>query len=283
MKKYKLYCSSLAATVAMLVSPVVTAQEIIPFEFPEELNFVGLGLFGVPDYYGSSKNTGAVAPLARYSFAGGNRYVQLLGPELTVNLVDRKDVRAGLLVRGRARRDEDVDDEIVKQMRAIPTATEVGAFAAYHMPLEYNRPLHKVVFSGDVVTNTNNVYNGVSGNLRVNYFYPFQQAWAGHPVVGTVGFGLFFASSSFNRRYFGVTGTDIALFPSLGGREYDAGNGITSIKIPFSLTTQLDKKWLLTFAGRYEHLLGDAKDSPVVSDHGDANQWSLGAAFAYLF
>lgn len=282
MNKYKLYCCSLAATLAMLVSPVVTAQEIIPFEFPEDLNFVGLGLFGVPDYYGSSQNTGAVAPLARYTFAG-KRYVQLLGPELTLNLLDSKELRAGLLVRARARRDDDVDDEIVQRMRPIATATEIGAFAAYHMPLEYNRPLHKVVFSGDLVTNTNNVYNGVTGNLRVNYFYPFQQAWAGHPMVGNIGFGIFFASNSFNRRYFGVTDSDVALFPSLGGSEYDAGSGITSIKIPFGLTTQLDKKWLLTLAGRYERLLGDAKDSPVVSDRGDANQWSLGVAFAYLF
>lgn len=55
------------------------------------------------------------------------------------------------------------------------------------------------------------------------------------------------------------------------------------MKIPFSLTVPLDKKWLLTFAGRYEHLLEDAKDSPVVDDRGDADQWSLGLGVSYLF
>lgn len=284
MKKFKLYSSSLLVTAAALVSPLVAAQDVIPLELesPQEQNLVGLGLFSVPDFYGSQDTEGAAVPLVRYSFAG-KRYVQLLGPELTLNLVDRQDWRAGLVLRSRARRDDDVDDAVVKQMRPIASATEMGLFAAYHMPLDHNRPLHKLVFSGDVVTNTNNVYDGATGNLRVNYVYPFQQTMAGRPMIGNIGIGMFFASSSFNRRYFGVTGSDVALFPTLGGQEYRPESGITSVKIPFSLTVQLDKKWLLTFAGRYEHLLEDAKDSPVVDGRGDANQWALGAAVSYLF
>lgn len=281
MKKCKRYCSNLAATAAMLVPLVVAAQDVIPIEVPEVRNFVGLGLFSIPDYYGSQDNEGAVAPLARYNFAG-KRYVQLLGPELTLNLVDQNEWRAGLLLRARPRRDDDVDDEVVKRMRPIASAPELGLFAAYHMPLG-DRPLHKLVFSGDVVGNTNGVYDGATGNLRVNYVHPFQQTMAGRPMVGTVGIGMFFASSDFDRTYFGVTGSDVALFPGLGGREYRPDSSVTSVKIPFSLTAQMDKNWLLTFAGRYERLLEDAKDSPVVDGRGDANQWSLGVAASYLF
>lgn len=284
MRKFKLYSSSLLATAVALFSQAVAAQDVIPLptEFPQELNFIGLGVFAVPDYYGSQDSEGAAAPLGRYTFAG-KRYVQLLGPELSLNLVDRQEWRAGLLVRSRARRDDDVDDEIVKQMRPVASATEVGLFAAYHMPLEYNRPLHKLVFSGDVVTNTNNVYDGASGNLRVNYFYPFRQTMAGRPMIGNVGVGMFFASGSFNRKYFGVTDSDVALFPTLGGQEYRPDSGVTSVKIPFGLTVQMDKRWLLTFAGRYERLLGDAKDSPIVEERGDANQWAIGVAVSHLF
>lgn len=283
MKKFKLY-SSLFVTAAALASPLVVAQDVVPLELelPQEQNLIGLGVFSVPDYYGSQENEGAAVPLARYSFAG-KRYVQLLGPELTLNLLDRQDLRAGMVLRSRARRDDDVDDDIVKQMRPVPSATELGVFVAYHMPLDYNRPLHKLVFSGDIVGNTNGVYDGTTSNLRVNYVYPFQQTLAGRSMIGNIGIGMFFASSSFNRRYFGVSGSDVALFPSLGGREYRPDSGITSVKIPFSLTVPLDKKWLLTFAGRYEHLLEDAKDSPVVDDRGDADQWSLGLGVSYLF
>ncbi|MES2537532.1 MAG: MipA/OmpV family protein [Pseudomonadota bacterium] len=280
--KFKLFSSTLAATVALLVSPIVLAQDVVPLEFPQELNFVGLGLFAVPDYYGSQDYQGAVAPIVRYTF-GGKRYVQLLGPELTLNLVDRTDVRAGLVLRSRARRDDDVDDEVVQRMRPIASATELGLFAAYHMPLDVNRPLHKVVFSGDVMGNTNDVYDGATGNLRVNYVHPFQKTMGGRPIIGNIGIGMFFASSSFNRKYFGVVGTDLDLFARLGGQEYQPDSGVTSVKIPFSLTTLVDKKWLLSLAGRYERLLGDAKDSPVVDRRGDANQWMLGVAFAYIF
>jgi outer membrane protein len=282
MMNLKLYGSSLAAAAAMLVSPCVSAQELISVEPPQEINMVGAGVFGVPDYYGSSKYEAAGAAVIRYSW-DGVRYVQVLGPEITVNLLDLPGWRAGPLVRFRDRRDHDVEDSVVKLMRPVPGATEWGVFAAYHMPLDPRRPLHKIVVRADVVGNTTNVYEGATGNLRVNYIHPFNQKVAGHTLVGSIGVGMFFASSSFNRRYFGVSGSDIALFPSLGGRPYRPGSGVMSVKIPFSLTTQLTNEWLVTVGGRYERLLDDAKDSPVVDRRGDADQWQFGIAAAYHF
>jgi len=281
MKKVKLF-GALTVAVAMLNPPVVSGQDMNQFELPNvKINLLGLGIAGVPDYYGSTKNDGAIAPLARYTFAG-DRYVQLLGPELTLNLIDNKVWRAGPVLRVRARRDEDVDDEIVKQMRPIASAAELGVFAAYHLYLD-NEPLHKVVFSGDILGNTTDVYNGATGNLRMTYFHPMRGSWITRPTVGSIGLGMFFASENFNRTYFGVTSSDVALFPNRGGVEYIPDGGITSVKIPFSITTQMQDRWLLTVGGRYERLLGDAKDSPVVEERGDPNQWSLGLAISRTF
>nr|WP_314543524.1 MipA/OmpV family protein [uncultured Massilia sp.] len=145
------------------------------------------------------------------------------------------------------------------------------------------RPLHKVIFYADVVGNTTGVYTGLTGNVRATYVYPFEQGFMGAPLVGSVGLNLFWSSDSFNRRYFGVEGSDVALFPELGGVPYTADGGLTSVKIPFSLTSQVAPKWLVTVAGRYEHLLKDAKDSPVVEGRGDNNQWVFGIAASYLF
>jgi outer membrane scaffolding protein for murein synthesis (MipA/OmpV family) len=281
MSKFKRSTSSLAATAALLACAGVAAQELLPIEPPKEINMIGLGVFSVPDYYGSTKNQGAAAPIARYTW-DGDRYVEVLGPEVTLNLVPRKDFRAGPLIRWRARRDDDVDDNIVKRMRPVATATEVGGFAAYHMPLDEN-PLHKVVFTADISWNTNNVYDGATSNLRAMYYHPFEQQVAGRSVIGNIGFGFFWASDHFNDRYFGVNGADIALFPSLNGQRYKASSGLTSIKIPFGLTSQLNKEWLLIVAGRYEKLMNDAKDSPVVDQRGDANQWVFGIGASYLF
>jgi outer membrane protein len=286
MMNYKLYGSSLAAAAAMLVAPYAAAQDQIPIEVPEDTNLVGLGVFGVPDYYGSSKNEAVAAPILRYSWDGAN-YVQVLGAEVSLNLMPyllpQKEWRAGPLLRVRGKRDDDVDDSVVRLMRRVPSATELGAFVAYHMPLDPNKPLHKIVFSADIVGNTNNVYDGASGNVRVNYIHPFEQTMAGYPLVGSIGIGMFFASSSFNTRYFGVTGSDVALFPQLGGQEYRPDPSVTSVKIPFSVSAPLNKEWLLTVGGRYERLLDDAKDSPVVNDRGDENQWIFGVAASYRF
>lgn len=105
----------------------------------------------------------------------------------------------------------------------------------------------------------------------------------GYPLLGSVGFGLFFASDHFNDRYFGIHGTDVALYPELRGQPYTASSGLTSIKVPFMLSSQIDKNWLVMVAGRYEKLLNDAQDSPVVERHGNANQWTIGIAAAYQF
>jgi outer membrane scaffolding protein for murein synthesis (MipA/OmpV family) len=284
MNRSKLLGAGLAATAAMIMSHSATAQEIIPMQFTGETNLVGLGVFSVPDFYGSDKNDGALAPLVHYNFdAWGNAmYIQVIGPEIRLNLSPRKDLRAGPILRFRSRRDDDVDSDVVKRMRPIASANEVGAFVAYHMPLDAN-PLHKVVFTGDVTWNTNGVYDGATGNVRATYYHPFMSGMMGKPLLGTIGFGLFFASDHFNDRYFGVHGTDLLLYPERGGIPYTAESGLTSIKIPFTLSSQVDPNWLITFGGRYEKLLGDAKDSPIIERHGNDSQWTLGIAASYLF
>jgi outer membrane scaffolding protein for murein synthesis (MipA/OmpV family) len=284
MTKSKLLSAGFAATAAMMFGHGASAQEIIPLQISEDTNVIGLGVFSVPDFYGSDKNEAAVAPIIHYNFdAWGNpMYVQVIGPEIRLNVVPRKDWRAGPLIRWRNRRDDDVDNNVVKRMQPIASATEIGGFVAYHMPLDAN-PLHKVVFTGDVTWNTNNVYDGATGNVRATYYHPFEAGLGGKPLIGSVGFGLFFASDHFADRYFGVRGSDVALFPERNGIPYRADGGLMSIKIPFTLTSQIDPKWLVTLGGRYEHLLSDAKDSPVIERHGNENQWIIGIAASYAF
>ena len=283
MTRSKLWGAGLAAAGALAFSHAVFAQEI-PLQFSGETNLVGLGVFAVPDFYGSDKHEGAAAPLLHYNFdAWGNpMYVQVIGPEIRLNVSPIREFRVGPLIRWRQRRDDDVDNEVVKRMQPIASATEMGAFAAYHLPLD-NNPLHKVVFTGDVTWNTNNVYDGATGNLRATYFHPFESGLGGKPLLGTIGFGLFWASDHFMDRYFGVHGSDLALYPERGGVPYTATSGLASIKVPFTLSSQIDRNWLVTFGGRYEKLLNDAKDSPVVEQHGKDNQWTVGIAASYLF
>lgn len=275
MKTFNIPLRAVALSVALLSAPAVYADGFVP-AFGDGINLVGLAVGSVPDYYGSKDNTGGVAPYGRYLFSG-QRYVQLLGTELTVNLVDSQNWRFGPIVRYRFGRDDDVSDKVVKKMNEIDDTTEVGLFVGYRMPLS-EKPLHQLSIVGQVVGDAGDVYDGVTVNVSATYFYPFSQR-----LIGNIGLGVFYAGSGFNETYFGVKGSDVALFPSLHGKAYDPSGGVTGVRIPFGVSSPLSKEWLLSAGGRYERLQGDAKDSPVVSDRGDANQWMFGVGVAYLF
>jgi outer membrane scaffolding protein for murein synthesis (MipA/OmpV family) len=269
----------------MMFSHGAWAQsDALQTDFDPQKNMVGGGIFSIPDFYGSDKYKAAGAPLIHYNFDAWSypMYVQFIGSELRLNVSPDQQIVGGPLLRFRQRRDDDVENETVKRMQPIPSATEIGGFVSYNLPLDAN-PQHKVVFTGDVTWNTTGVYNGATGNIKATYFHPFEGGVMGYPLLGAVGFGLFFASDHFMDRYFGIHGRDLLLYPERGGRPYTAKSGLASIKVPFMLSSQVDKNWLVMVAGRYERLLEDAADSPIVKNHGSENQWTIGIAASYLF
>jgi len=280
-----------AAGCAMLCSAGAMAQEVIPVELPDERNMMGAGAFAVPDFYGAEDYHAEGAGFMHINLGNG-LWLELLGQELRLNVVPGyvgqnfqqfNTVRAGFIYRGRPSRDTDVDDEVVQRMRRLPVASELGVFASYSLPMPGDNPMHKIVFSGDAAWSTNTAYTGAVGNIRATYFYPFPQGLGGKPLLGSAGFGLFFSSEHFNEHYFGIQGADLALYPELGGVPFRPEGGLTSIRIPVSLTSQLDPHWSVTVAGRYERLLNDAADSPLVRTRGNENQWTVGAAINYYF
>jgi outer membrane scaffolding protein for murein synthesis (MipA/OmpV family) len=275
MPKHRIAPATLAAGLALAFAPAAHSQGFVP-EFQEGINFIGLAVGAAPDYSGSDDYMGGIAPYGRYLYSG-ERYVQLLGPELTVNLVNDRNWRLGPVVRYRFGRDDDVDDKVVKEMREIDDTTEVGVFIGYRAQLSAN-PLHQVSFAADVLTDTGDTHEGTTASARVNYFHPFSER-----LIGNIGVGIAYGSDDFTQTYFGVTGSDVALYPSLGGRPYEASGGLTGVRIPFGVTTPLSPQWMLSAGGRYERLLGDAEDSPIVDERGDANQWFFGLGAAYLF
>jgi outer membrane scaffolding protein for murein synthesis (MipA/OmpV family) len=258
---------------ALLLAPAAHAEIAVPVE-GLDVNILGIAVASVPDYWGSSENEGAVGLYGRYQFQDSQRYVQLLGPELTVNLLNDSNWRLGPIIRYRSARDSDVDDKIVSEMDEVDSAIEGGVFLTYKLPLS-EMPLHQITFSGDIEGGK----NGTEGHLKVNYFQPFSKT-----IIGNIGLGMTYGNSKFMENYFGVTSQhDINLYPSLNGNEYDASSGIASWNIPFGVSVFLTPEWLLSVGGRYERLVSDAKDSPVVDQRGDANQWIGGVGIAYVF
>lgn len=272
MNKNKLTYSTIGLA-ALLLAPLAHAEIAVPIE-GLDVNILGIAVGSVPDYWGSSKNEGAVGPYGRYQFEGSQRYIQLLGPEFTANLLNDANWRLGPIIRYRSARDDNVDNNTVSHMDKVDSAIEGGVFLTYKLPLS-DEPLHQVTFGGDVEGGK----NGTEAHLKVNYFQPFSKT-----IIGNIGLGMTYGNNKFMDTYFGVNSAhDIALYPSLGGQPYNASSGVVGWNIPFGVSAFLTKEWLLSVGGRYERLVSDAKDSPVVNQSGDANQWIGGVGLAYVF
>lgn len=267
-KRLGLVCAIAGA----LAAPHAHAQLVPPVD-AIEANLVSLGIGSAPDYSGSSNNATGLAPAARYQFHNSQRFIMLLGPTLTLNLVDSATWRAGPLLNYRFQRDDEVEDAVVRQMKKIDAEVEAGVFVQYNLPLSAT-PFHRLNFSGDIAGSS----NGTVGHLRMMYWHPFSPG-----VIANIGLGMSYGDDEFVQTYYGIGGSDIALFPSLGGSAYTPSGGVTGVNVPFGVSFALSKKWLMSAGGRYERLQGDAADSPIVSERGKASQWVYGVGLSYLF
>jgi len=264
---------ALSASLAFSIT-VAHAQLAPPVESMDNLNLIGLGVGVAPDYMGSSNTKASPAPIVRYQFKDTQRYVLMLGPLMQLNVLDDANWRFGPQLTYRGGRGSDVEDATVKQMVGINPNVEGGAFVSYVMRLS-NVKMHQITFTGDIGGGS----NGTIGGLRMMYWKPISQQ-----TIFNVGAGVQYANDKWMNTYFGVNNAhDIALYPTLNGRAFNAGGGVKGVNIPFGVSHFLSKQWLLSAGGRYEKLQGDAKDSPVTSISGKDNQWIGGAAISYVF
>ena len=247
------------------------------FDAEEGVNIVGLGVGAVPDYQGSDDSTGGAAPVARYYFSG-ERYVYLLGPQLSVNLIDDKVFQFGPMFMYRFGRDDDVDDSVVKRMAEIDDAVEAGAFVAASYAMNQDDPRERLVFSADLLADVSDTHDGWISTAGVKYWMPISRA-----VVAHIGGGFAYASDDYVQTYFGVNGADVALFPSLGATPYNAEGGLQDYRITAGLVMHLSPDWHLGAGLRYQELQGDAKDSPIVDERGDSTQMIYGLGLGYVW
>ena len=269
----------LCTMAGMLAFPVMSAAVGASsfFDMEEGVNIIGLGIGGVPDYQGSDDYEAGIAPFGRYYFSG-ERYINLLGPQLSLNLMDDEVWQFGPMLMYRFGRDDDVDDSVVKQMREIDDTIEAGAFLAASYKLNPVDPRERIIVSADILADIGDEHEGWISTFGIKYWVPLSQM-----IVMHVGGGFSYASDDYVDTYYGVNGSDIALFPSLGGTAYDADGGINDVRATIGALVHLSPSWHLGVGARYQRLLGDAEDSPVVNERGDANQWVFGVGLGYAW
>jgi outer membrane scaffolding protein for murein synthesis (MipA/OmpV family) len=176
-------------------------------------------------------------------------------------------------------RTSDVDDPRVNALPKLKTAIEVGAYAG----LSYKgltNPYDKLSLRLNAVKDVNGAHGDWVFTPSVDFSTPLSlKTFAGLSAsIDIVG-------DDYADYYFGITPTDATLHPELTA--YDPDGGIKSYTIGMLLGQSLEgtllEGWSLFGTANYKRMLGDAADSPLVSDFGSRNQWFAAAGIGYTF
>ena len=149
----------------------------------------------------------------------------------------------------------------------VPLTVELGGFVRYEF--ERNFRVSAVVRQGV------NGHRALIGMLGADYFDRDGDRW-----LWSIGPRLTLATNRYARVYFGVTPSEAAL---TGIPAYSPRNAYTAAGITGGVRRQLNSRFGLAAYAKYDRLLGDTANSPVVRRFGSRNQWSGGVALSYTF
>lgn len=225
---------------------------------------VGLGAQLRPEFIGADKT--AVGPLFDLDFARGGNQFSFEAPDYSFGI---PVLSSGGFSFGPAaniaskRKESDVGAPVGK----VSTTFEAGAFASYEMA-------ESIHLRGEVLKGLGG-HEGVVGQVGADYIWR-----DGDRYVFSLGPRALLSSSRYQRAYFGVTP---AAALASGLPAYDPDGGIHAVAAASGLSFQFNDRFGMFGYARYERLVGDAADSPIVRELGSRNQLSGGLGLNYTF
>ncbi|QPQ55067.1 MipA/OmpV family protein [Allosphingosinicella flava] len=102
----------------------------------------------------------------------------------------------------------------------------------------------------------------------------------GDSYLFSIGPRLTVANARYHRAYFGVKPDESA---ATGLSPYRPDGGIQAAGVSASFLYQLTPKWGVYSYAKYDRLVGEAADSPIVHTYGSRDQFSGGLALTYTF
>lgn len=227
---------------------------------------VGAGIAVVPDYEGSDDYE--AAPLLHFRMAWANgRYLDFTGNRVKFNVMKDSNLSLGPELRVRAKRDDDVEEDAVAEMEEVDRAVELGGFVSYNLGsnFEVGAKLLQDVADG---------HDGYLLGLNVGYKIYREK------MVVVLTASTTYASNDYMNTYFSVNGNNVG---NSSLDYYDADEGFKDVGLTCAIVYQFNERWGATGILGYTRLIGDAADSPVVDDVGDANQLLGGIMGTYRF
>jgi len=218
---------------------------------------IGLGGGVSPDYEGSNDYEFGFGPNISASWRDTIFY---RGKSLGVNIIRKKNLKAGLIAARAAKRKEDDNDKL-EGLGDVDSGIEVGGFVSYrNKPWRFKAEARQEVDSG---------HEGALVELSVGTNLPFAK-----PLV-FVELGTTLASDDYMESFFGVDSQQSA---NSGLKKYNADAGIKDVNLSISAGYPITKRWRIGLMVEYKRLLGDAADSPIVDDK---NQFVAGLGLTY--
>ena len=249
----------LASAAALIVSSPAAAQD------ENDLRVrVGLGGQLQPEFIGSEDTE--LGPLWDVDLARGANPFPFESPDdsFGIRLFSKGGFTAGPAANVEWKRK---DSEVGAPVGKVKTTVEVGGFAEYLVSESFR-------LRADVRKGLGG-HDGVVGSIGADYI-----SRDGDRYVFSIGPRVLFSDDRFQRAYFGV---DSAASLASGLPAYRPDGGVYAVAAASGLSYQFSPRWGAFGFARYERLIGDAADSPIVRSLGSRNQLSGGIGLSYTF
>jgi outer membrane scaffolding protein for murein synthesis (MipA/OmpV family) len=240
---------------------------------------VGGGVAAVPDYEGSDDYRAIPVPLllARDLYHP-ETFVRWRGGEVSSNLLPNDNLRVGPYAQYIPVRVDVKNNKVDDMKNNGDSVLMLGARFGYEAHLSGSRAEGNLKTLGFDVTPQFDVINNNGALVSFGPFYTGAynagQWFVEARLEGT------WASDDYMENAFGVTSADAQ---RTGFDKFTAGADFKDLSGTINATYRLTEHWRLTGALGYSRLFGDAKDSPIVDDVGNANQFLVGLGAAYKF
>lgn len=250
---------ALAAASALSLPSQASAQ----WNDGDRIVTVGIGAQVTPQYPGA--DTYGIYPWPNFGLrrAGEPVPFEAADDSFGFGLINQSGFSFGpaLQIQGR-RKDEDVGAPIGN----VPTTIEIGAFAQAFLGSSFRLRAEARRGIGG--------HDGWNGDIGADAIIPLGRSRM------SIGPRVRLADERYMDAYFGV---DSAQAARTGLPAFDAGGGVHSVGATAGLDLQLSDTWGVYSYARYDRLVGDAADSPIVRTYGSRNQYSAGLGLTYSF
>ena len=276
--------SFIAASVAVVAAqPALAQNSTSGVDTSGDRVMIGVGAATVPDYEGADTNQWTPAALVNGRVSGIDFWSR--GTQLYVDVIPDSPgpgtkFSAGPIAGVRLNRTNKVDNLQVRALGKVDTAYELGGFVGVSrtgvITSDYDTLSARVAVVADVA----GAYDSYVITPQISYLTPLSRTTA----VG-LSASADYVGKGYGRTYFSVTPQGSA---ASGLRTYDiSDSGFKNVSFGLYGTQSITGDLLhgLGVGGGvfYTRLLGKYKDSPLVSDVGDADQWTIGAGLTYTF